>query len=71
VDTHFNRKRHLIKKALAIAIYVLEERPGPFQATADLVDMKQLLESLADHDGDLAFYLRVARIEITGRLGDL
>jgi hypothetical protein len=35
VEAINGRELHLIKKALAIAVLVIERQPGPFQSTSD------------------------------------
>ena len=60
------RELHLVKKALAIAILAVERKPGPLQSESDQADMKELLDKLIDSDSELAFYLRAARIAVTG-----
>lgn len=61
-----DRELHLVKKALAIAVSVIEGRPGPLQSPGDLVDMKILLDRLAPGPSELEFYARAARIAIRG-----
>ena len=61
-----HRELHLVKKALAIAAPAMERQPGPFQSTLDLADMKALLDRLIESDGELAFYLKAARIAVSG-----
>lgn len=59
------RDMHLIKKALAISVLVLEKQTGPFGSPNDLFDMKLLLERLTD-TSDLEHYMRSAQIAVTG-----
>lgn len=61
-----HRELHLVKKALAIATLAIERQPGPFQSTSDQADMKALLDKLIESDTELAFYLRAARVAVTG-----
>jgi hypothetical protein len=60
------RELHLVKKALAIAVLAIERQPGPFQSLSDQTDMKALLDDLIESDTELAYYLRSARIAVTG-----
>ena len=60
------RDSRLIKKALAIAVLVIERQPGPFQSTSDQTDMKELLDRLITSDTELATYVRAAHISVTG-----
>jgi hypothetical protein len=60
------RDLHLVKKALAISILVIERTDGPFQSVGDMEDMKHLLDSMIEGDEELAHYLRSARIAVTG-----
>ena len=60
------RDLHLIKKALAIAVLVIERQPGPFQSISDQRDMKALLDRLIGSDIALATYVRAADIAVTG-----
>lgn len=60
------RELHLIKKALAISVLVIERQPGPFQSASDQADIKALLDRLIEKDGELAHYARSARIAVTG-----
>lgn len=62
-----DRELFLIKKALAIAVMVIEANDGPFQAASDMTDMKGVLDRLIESDAEMAFILRAARIQITGR----
>ena len=59
------RDLHLVKKALAIAVLVMERQRGPFQSTSDIFDIKLLLERLAS-DGELEHYTRAAWIAVMG-----
>ena len=61
-----HRELHLVKKALAIATLVIERQPGPFQSVSDQTDMKALLDRLIESDTELAFYVKAARIAVTG-----
>lgn len=61
------RELHLVKKALAIAVLVIESTPEPFQSSSDQADMKAALDRLMDSDAELAVYMRSARIAVTGR----
>ena len=60
------RDLHLIKKALAIAVLVIDRQPGPFQSISDHNDMKALLDRLIVSDIELATYVRAAHIAVTG-----
>jgi hypothetical protein len=60
------RELHLVKKALAIAVLVIESTPEPFQSASDQADMKALLDQTIPSDTELAVYARAARIAITG-----
>lgn len=60
------RDMHLIKKALAISVLVLEKQTGPFGSPSDLFDMKLLLERLMDTQ-ELEHYMRSAQIAVTGK----
>ncbi len=60
------RQLHLIKKALAIAVVAIEEKPGPFQSGNDMLEMKGMLDELMSNDGELAHYMRSARIVYFG-----
>ena len=60
------RELHLVKKALAIAVLVIESTPEPFQSASDQADMKALLDQTIPSDTELAAYARAARIAITG-----
>jgi hypothetical protein len=61
-----DRDLHLVKKALAIAVLVIERQPGPFQSASDQADMKALLDRLIASDVELEHYARAARIALTG-----
>ena len=63
------RELHLVKKALAIAVLVIERQPGPFQSTSDQADMKSLLDRLIESEQELIHYTRAARIAVTGKPG--
>jgi hypothetical protein len=60
------RELHLVKKALAIAVLVIERTPGPFQSSSDQADMKAVLDQIIASDTELATYTRSARIAVTG-----
>jgi hypothetical protein len=60
-----HRELHLVKKAAAIAT-LIPRQPGPFQSMSDQADMKTLLDRLIESDTELAFYLRAARVAMTG-----
>ena len=60
------RELHLVKKALAIAVLVIERTPGPLQSASDQTDMKDLLDRLIESDTELAVYTRAAHIAVTG-----
>ena len=62
------RQLHLIKKALAIATLAIERRPGPFQSRNDQQEMKGLLDELIGSETELAFYMRAAKIAVTGEV---
>lgn len=59
------RDLHLVKKALSIAVLVLERQYGPMQAPDDLFDMKLLLERLTGGT-ELEHYAKGARIVVLG-----
>jgi hypothetical protein len=61
-----HRELHLVKKALAIATLAIERKPGPFQPASDQADMKALLDTLIESDTELEFYVRTARVAVTG-----
>jgi len=61
-----DRDRHLVKKALAIAVLAIERQPGPFQSASDQDDMKTLLDRLIASDVEMELYARAARIAVTG-----
>ena len=61
------RELHLVKKALAIAVLVIERQPGPFQSASDQADMKVVLDGLIESDTELATYVRAAQIAVTGK----
>lgn len=65
--TFADRDLHLVKKALAIAILAIDRQPGPFQSASDQHDMKTMLDALIESDEELAYYLRSARIAVTGQ----
>jgi hypothetical protein len=58
------RDLHLVKKALAIAILVIERGSGPFQSLSDQADMKVLLDRIVGGDAQLEFYMKAAQIAI-------
>ncbi|MFI4973439.1 MAG: hypothetical protein ACHP84_02745 [Caulobacterales bacterium] len=60
------RQLHLVKKALAIAILIIERTPGQFQSLSDQADMKAVLDDLIESDTELATYTRAAKIAVTG-----
>jgi len=59
------RDLHLVKKALSIAVLILERHSGPLQSTDDLFDMKLLLERLTSAS-ELEHYLKAAQIAVMG-----
>lgn len=59
------RELHLIKEALAIAALVIQQKPGPLQATGDAVDMKLLLERLSSQ-AEIEHYSRMAWTAVHG-----
>ena len=63
------RDLHLVKKALAIAVLVMERQRGPLQSRSDQLDMKLLLERLVG-DAEMEFYARAAWIAVTGEPPD-
>lgn len=68
---HFEgRQLHLVKKALAIAAFAIEQQPGPFQSASDQVDMKDLLGELCHSEAELEHYIRAARIAVGGGAED-
>jgi hypothetical protein len=62
-----DRDLFLVKKALAIAVLVIDGQDGPLQSASDAADMKALLDRLVGSDTELAHYARAARIAYTGR----
>ncbi|WP_010161977.1 hypothetical protein [Sphingomonas sp. PAMC 26617] len=60
------RDLHLVKKALAIAVLVIERMPGPFQSGSDMTDMKGLLDQLIESDVELEHYAVAAHIAVSG-----
>lgn len=60
------RDLHLVKKALAIAVLVMERQSGPFKSSSDQFDMKLLLERLTS-EAELEYYTRAACIAVTGK----
>jgi hypothetical protein len=60
------RDRHVIKKALAIAIMTIDRQPGKFKALSDQDDMKDLLDRLIKDDGEMAMYMDDALTAVTG-----
>ena len=61
-----DREMHLVKKALAIAVLAIERQLGPFQSASDQADMKALLDRLIRSEIELAYYVKAARIAVTG-----
>lgn len=59
------RDLHLVKKALAIAVLVMEGQGGPLQSSDDKFDMKLLLERLTN-EAELEHYTRAAWIAVMG-----
>lgn len=59
------RDLHLVKKALAIAVLVMESQNGPFKSSSDQFDMKLLLERLTS-EAELEHYTRSAWIAVMG-----
>jgi hypothetical protein len=59
------RDLHLVKKALAISVLVMEDQHGPLSSPSDQLDMKLLLERLTD-TVELEFYTRAAWIAVKG-----
>lgn len=59
------RELHLVKEALAIAALVIEQKPGPLQASSDALDMKLLLERLSSQ-AEVEHYSRLAWVAIYG-----
>jgi hypothetical protein len=60
------RDLHLVKKAFAISVLVMEQQSGPLKSASDQFDMKLLLERLTDNV-ELEFYTRAAWIAVTGK----
>ena len=60
------RDLHLVKKALAIAVLVIDRMPGALQSGSDMTDMKDLLDQLIASDVELEHYARAAHIAVTG-----
>ena len=64
------RKKHIIMKALACAIFAIEQAPKRFRAHSDYADMKELLGDLAGSDTAwLDSCIKQARFELTGFVG--
>ncbi|AHE55042.1 hypothetical protein [Sphingomonas sanxanigenens] len=61
------RDLHVTRKALAIAILIIERDESALQSYSDMQDMKDLLSRLIESDGELASYQRAARIAVDGR----
>lgn len=59
------RDSHLVKKTLAIAVYMMGRQLGALQSPSDILDMKRLLERLTDGT-EMDFYVRAARIAVNG-----
>jgi len=59
------RDLHLVKEALAVASMVIGRQSGPMQASSDALDMKLLLERLADQ-AEVEHYSRMAWIAVHG-----
>jgi hypothetical protein len=57
---------HHLRKALAIAIAVLEERPRDVQGFAGMDEMKAAFDRLVETDLDREMYARQARVALTG-----
>jgi hypothetical protein len=62
-----DRELHLLKKALAMATLATELRLRLFKSTSDQADMKALPDEITESDVDLAYYVRAARIAVTGK----
>jgi hypothetical protein len=61
------RKKHIIMKALACAIFAIEQAPKRFRSHSDYADMKELLGDLAGSDTAwLDSCIKQARFELTG-----
>jgi hypothetical protein len=56
---------HALKKALAIAIALLEQRPRDVQGFAGLDQMKSAFDQLVETDIDREMYARQARVALT------
>jgi hypothetical protein len=61
------RDRHIILKALAIAIEAISAVPQKQQPLSDQDDMKKLLQAMAPSDVELAVYQRSAHWVIHGQ----
>lgn len=57
----------LLKKALSLAILVIEARPdGPFKPESDLLDMKDLADRMMPGNVELEHFLSSARRILRG-----
>ena len=64
-----DRDVHLLKKALAISVLVIDRGDGPFQSASDGGDMKLLLDRLIQNDQEMEFYTKSALIAVDGHKG--
>lgn len=60
------RDRHLILKALAIAVEAIEAAPERQRPISDQADMKRLLDHMAPDDVELETYARSAAWIVRG-----
>src|ERR1700730_14188432 len=67
IENGDGRKKHIIMKALACAIFAIEQAPKRFRSHSDYADMKELLGDLAGSDTAwLDSCIKQARFELTG-----
>jgi hypothetical protein len=52
----------LVKNAIAIGVFAIEQRPGRFQSASVQADMKALFDDLVASDTELGHDARAARI---------
>ena len=56
----------LVKNAIAIGVFAIEQRPGRFQSASVQADMKALFDDLVASDTELGHDARAARIAVMG-----
>jgi hypothetical protein len=61
-----DKDEHVLKKALAIAIATLEQKPASIQGFSQYDDMKALLARLVTSEIESETYARQARVALTG-----